>query len=536
MMKSPLVMPGIIIGGLTLLALLHYYPCDDAYISFRYALNWAQGKGLVWNEGERVEGYSNFLWTILIGLGIKVGITPEAFTSLLGTTFFFILLLSVYRLSLHSFKGETSPALWAVLIVGLNHSLWAFARSGLETVPFAALALGMLSRLLKGRENPAQKSSWTALSLLITLAPLLRPDGAILSLWGILNSLPFSYHRFIGASAGMRRKPLLWLLFIPAMVWIGYGVWKLSYYNALLPGSFHSKVQGLTGIGFGVYYLYTFILVHFLLPFLAIWVFSIRFLQIDPAFRLMGGLVVIWSLYTIAVGGDFMEFRFLAPIIAPLIMILLKVIFSPLLERRLQKALASALLIGTIHAIWVTLPYGMESTADLKNHLLSPRENWIGIGKRLGEYFKNSDVIISVGAAGAIPYFSRLRSVDFIGLTDPEMVKVAHPFTRVPGHRIIAPIDYLITRGVNLVVEPNNFMFERGLFLAWAQRASWSDLQYRLYFDLSQPVRGKPLTELTFLGIPIDGQYVLAAWYLQPHPFIERKAQEEGWMRVVIRR
>ena len=41
---------------------------DDAFISFRYAENFAQGKGLVFNSGERVEGYSNFLWVILLGL------------------------------------------------------------------------------------------------------------------------------------------------------------------------------------------------------------------------------------------------------------------------------------------------------------------------------------------------------------------------------------------------------------------------------------------------------------------------------------
>ena len=29
---------------------------DDAFISFRYAANWAAGHGLVWNPGERVEG------------------------------------------------------------------------------------------------------------------------------------------------------------------------------------------------------------------------------------------------------------------------------------------------------------------------------------------------------------------------------------------------------------------------------------------------------------------------------------------------
>lgn len=49
---------------------------DDAYISFRYALHLYQGHGLVWNPGERVEGYTNFLWVIIMALGMAVKI-PE---------------------------------------------------------------------------------------------------------------------------------------------------------------------------------------------------------------------------------------------------------------------------------------------------------------------------------------------------------------------------------------------------------------------------------------------------------------------------
>ncbi len=46
---------------LTVLAWSNRFIQDDAFISFRYAENLVQGKGLVYNEGERVEGYTNFL-------------------------------------------------------------------------------------------------------------------------------------------------------------------------------------------------------------------------------------------------------------------------------------------------------------------------------------------------------------------------------------------------------------------------------------------------------------------------------------------
>ena len=41
-----------------------WFLCDDAFISFRYARNLLEGHGLVFNPGEYVEGYSNFLWVL----------------------------------------------------------------------------------------------------------------------------------------------------------------------------------------------------------------------------------------------------------------------------------------------------------------------------------------------------------------------------------------------------------------------------------------------------------------------------------------
>ena len=55
------------IGALGIVfAVVNRFVQDDAYISFRYARNLADGLGLVWNAGERVEGYTNFLWTLML--------------------------------------------------------------------------------------------------------------------------------------------------------------------------------------------------------------------------------------------------------------------------------------------------------------------------------------------------------------------------------------------------------------------------------------------------------------------------------------
>ncbi|MEX0749677.1 MAG: hypothetical protein WD359_02625, partial [Dehalococcoidia bacterium] len=49
------------------------YTSDDAYISYRYAQNFADGMGLVWNRGEWVEGYTNFLWVVSLAGLAKAG-------------------------------------------------------------------------------------------------------------------------------------------------------------------------------------------------------------------------------------------------------------------------------------------------------------------------------------------------------------------------------------------------------------------------------------------------------------------------------
>src|SRR5437868_10600931 len=57
--------------------LLGDWQMDDAYISYRYAWNLAHGSGLIYNPGEvPVEGYTNFLWTLLAAAAIDMGVQP----------------------------------------------------------------------------------------------------------------------------------------------------------------------------------------------------------------------------------------------------------------------------------------------------------------------------------------------------------------------------------------------------------------------------------------------------------------------------
>ena len=76
------VKPGVsnklILGFLVVLSISFIFICDnnrfiqdDAYISFRYVQNFVDGNGLVFNIGERVEGYTNLLWVLILSLVVS---------------------------------------------------------------------------------------------------------------------------------------------------------------------------------------------------------------------------------------------------------------------------------------------------------------------------------------------------------------------------------------------------------------------------------------------------------------------------------
>jgi arabinofuranosyltransferase len=85
------------VAGLALLALMlpvalngksatldgvrYWWLADDAMISMRYGRNLAEGLGLVWNASERVEGYTNLLWTLFMAL-VHLTPLPDSKTSL----------------------------------------------------------------------------------------------------------------------------------------------------------------------------------------------------------------------------------------------------------------------------------------------------------------------------------------------------------------------------------------------------------------------------------------------------------------------
>lgn len=144
---------------------------EDSYISLVYAKNWIEGRGLTYN-GAVVEGYSNFLWVLLVGLVGFLGVDLELASRLLGMFLSILalpLLIALSRqLTRHTLGGWLACAL---LVVSGPYVAWAVG--GLETILYTVLLLLTLHLVLKEQDNSGPPFSVLAAVLL----SLTRPEG-----------------------------------------------------------------------------------------------------------------------------------------------------------------------------------------------------------------------------------------------------------------------------------------------------------------------------------------------------------------------
>ena len=273
---------------------------DDAFISFRYAANFLNGEGLVFNIGERVEGYTNFLWIILVALFRSVfGLDFLVISRVLGILSGLSLFGLLYLLSNHNYQKDSwFYFLSASLMMLANPALPYWSTSGMETTAFA---LTVFAALVSEYRKP------TLTPWLLALATLLRPDGVVA--FGAVTLYRFSQDRKIPW------KMILSYLFLL----LPYAIFKITYYGSLLPNSYYAKSGiGLEYVLSGLEYFWFFCSTVglygavFLVPLAAaplLW----------KRFSLLYLFTAFYLFYIIWIGGDVLKvYRFFIPILAPL--------------------------------------------------------------------------------------------------------------------------------------------------------------------------------------------------------------------------
>ena len=421
---------------------------DDAFISFRYAKHLVQGWGLVWNEGERVEGYTNFLWVLLMAAGMLLGIAPELLSNVLGIASGVALLAALFRFSSKRRPGSLFP--W--LLVGtlaLSGSFAAWCTSGLETMFFTLLVFLGFASLLDARSRRGVLAS----SLAFALATLTRPEGA---LFAALAGVFFLADVLAGKRA--LAAGVTWLA--PYVLVVGAHVlFRRSYYGEWLPNTFYAKVPGLwleQGRRYFAYFADSYRIVWFL-PFAGL---ALAGARRGIALRFLVVLLA-YGAYVLAVGGDLFEFRFLVPVFPYLYWLIFEGLatlagagarWSSLLwPGRLVSGAFVVVLLATTAVGYERVPgtsYGVMSVPGIRQYTDRRIDEGTTLRSAIEQGVLPRDLVLCVGGAGAIPYFTGWTTVDRRGLNDHFIARLPVEERSFIAHEREAPYDYLVERKV----------------------------------------------------------------------------------------
>ncbi|MCC6547798.1 hypothetical protein IT570_11585 [Candidatus Sumerlaeota bacterium] len=419
---------------------------DDAWITFRYARNLALGEGFVFNAGEALEGYSNFLWVLVSSAAISANVEPLGAVRAvgwLGVVLGFALLIygvpgaralanSAPRVTLETATGpvgagvpESPPfsSATAALIMAAAYPLAVWTMMGLETAFYAMLLLALVMMLNELWRDPLLWKSIATGLLLVALA-LTRPEGAM---WA---SLLFSV--FMSRDRARLGTKLALPLAVFASVFVVYTAWRFETFGTIIPNTVTAKVGGgaESSLGHGAIYFLRALGGGFLALFICavavVWRHVRRNRDAEPP---QGNLVVICGFalalqtaFAIGVGGDWMpSARFLVPALPPLVILAALVIRPwPLFVRLV--VLAYFFFSGFFHARdEQMLRWCRWAGRELGNQLITAPSRDVGIYLR--ENARPSDVLAAT-EAGVTPYYSRLAFIDMLGLVDAHIASL----------------------------------------------------------------------------------------------------------------
>lgn len=233
----------LLAGALALFALLALqmmpFVPDDSFISYRYAANLAGGHGLRFNLTDSpVEGYSNFLWIVLLAGAVRLGLDPVTTGAFLGGLLGLLSIVALWAL----LKKCGRTGIHLAVPVGLS-ALAApsllYAISGMETALFTFLLLAALwaAADLLARPTPGRALLLAAAG---ALAALTRPEG-VLALPVIVVCLVVAEWRVSPARRGDVGRAAGVAVLAFAIMQLTYHLWRVAYFDAVWPTPFLSK-------------------------------------------------------------------------------------------------------------------------------------------------------------------------------------------------------------------------------------------------------------------------------------------------------
>ncbi|MBI4719091.1 MAG: hypothetical protein HY763_14900 [Planctomycetes bacterium] len=453
---------------------------DDAYIVLRYAQNIADGHGAVFNLGERVEGFSSPLWTLLLAGAVR-WVDLELAATALGVVCAGALVL-VARAYVRNSSRDPRRAPTAVVSVALACAppIAAWSVSGMETLLFTLLVTATLTSAAADRRC-GELSVGTALLLLAATAT--RMEGLLLAAhvaWRWLR-VPRSRRLLLAYGAACA---LLLLL-------------RYTYYGAWLPNPYYAKLAPRLGerIARGIPYVGW--AASAFSPLLALGIAGFAAgrriaPKRDPERQFVLGWVVLWTAYVVSVGGDnFAMYRFLVPAL-PAACLLAVLAFA-------DTGGAYEPAFGTTSRVWrrAALPAAFAVSAllacgwEAKNHVgdVTLTRAWAKTGRWLAQVAP-PDAVLATCVPGAMAYFSRRTTIDMLGLTDRTVATQGRVHRGAAHAHERFHTDYLYSRAPDVVVYHTSGRFRRA---AYADPATidrrWGNALYEFVRDPRCPAR-----------------------------------------------
>lgn len=461
--------------------------CDDTFITLRFSRNLARWGEPIYNSGEKVEGYTSFVWMALVALGVKFGMLAEDAVKIVGAASGVLLVASTWLLwkRVEPTRIGTGVLVLAGVVVSAPIAGWTLG--GLETPLFAAMvALSIAQGAYACTRGGAR--SMAGVGLLLAITTLVRPEGA--ALFGVVG--------LIALALGRKRRGV-WLRLAALVagylvVMLPFEAWRLKYYGYPLPNTFYVKTSGSGSLWpSGIKYIQLCIremgepLTQILIGALFV---PARTLAFDPDHRSQVRRAALWMSrlfvlllipYIASVGGDFLDlYRFVAPIV-PLIAVgvgaacvRVAMLWRPGMPR---VAIAISLVGVTLvpHA-WRQIVLGQRArnVHDSRREKASVEplgwtrlyaQQWAATGRWIHAHAKPGDWMVT-GAAGAMPYYADINNVDVLGLCDAWVAHNGNVIGTRPGHQREASKEYFLSKRPVWVIfsdhiEPTNKLPKR---------------------------------------------------------------------------
>ena len=359
---------------------------------------------------------------------------------------------------------DSPRAALASLLFGLCPVLWLWTASGMETPLFLLLQIAIWLLVDRAAQGEAVRPG--GLAALVVLSVLARADGFIVPAIAVCYLLVVGRRREAFAAGAALGATLAAL--------VG---WRLSYYGYPLPNTYYAKVSGPVGERLlqGTLQLLSIALNAGLLPHLgALLLAAVAGVKRPPSpyplpegegkkekertpspsplpegegkkererinrFEVVLGLA--WLAYWIYVGGDVFAERMLLILFPIGVRLLLDPTLFPLPGRA-----AMAVVAGT--ALFQLIPLLVDTRFG---YSVDRYDRWVLVGKHLAQQ-RYSGRLLAVDAAGKVPFYSGLRTVDMLGLNDEHIAHLPAQYFEAGHNKHDA--DYVLSRRPDLIAD-----------------------------------------------------------------------------------